>query len=163
MKKLIKKILNENVNEKLLTLVVKYLKVNGPPYFYNLRQFDINKKSEVKKVLKQIIPNLYLIDETEILNKKGDRLYYESHQDFYEDNETNFDWELLEYDENGHVTYYEETDDGILTWQKYKYDENDNEVYYEDSDGDWKIFGYDNNNKLNYEEDSRHGVLMDER
>ena len=163
MKKLIKKILKENVNVELLNVAVNYLKTGGPPYFYKLRQLDINKKSEVKKVLKQILPNLVYIDGTSITDKSGNEIYYESHPNFYEDDEDNFDWDIREYDKNGNLTYEGGTDDGILTWVKYEYDENGNEVSWKDSDGNWRIFSYDKNGNLNYEEDSLRGVLTDER
>lgn len=183
MKDLIRHILKEDSKERFINYAVEYLK-KSPPYFKKLRDLGINKKSEIRKILKQIFPNLDYIDETTIFNKRGDEIYSESNPDFYADNE--IDWEKHEYNKNGDVIYHERTDDGILSWERYEYNENGEELYYEnsdnvwwkwdykydknsktirysDSEGIWKIFIYDNQGNLKYEEDSRQGILTDER
>jgi hypothetical protein len=63
------------------------------------------------------------------------------------------------YNENGLLTYYEDSNGG---WYKQEYDSNDNQVYYEDSNGGWNKVEYDSNGKIIYYEDS-FGVIKDLR
>ena len=184
MKNLIRKILNESSEERFFNYAVEYLK-KSPPYFKKLRYLGVTKKSEIKKILKQIFPNLDNIVSPAIFDKKGNEIYSEGNPDFYDDNEIG--WVKHEYNKNGEVIYYEESVDGVLSWERYEYDKDGNELYYENSDNVWwkfdytydkngnkteeykdsegirKIIIYDNNNKITYEEDSRFGVIIDER
>ena len=183
MKNLIRKILNESSEERFFNYAVEYLK-KSPPYFKKLRYLGVTKKSEIKKILKQIFPNFDYIDETTILDKNGNEIYSESNPDDYDDNE--LDWEKIQYDKWDNVIYREYFLDGVLRWERIEYTKDGQELYYENSDNDWwkwdykhdkngktkrytdsegiwKIFGYDKLNRFNYEEDSRYGIQLDER
>ena len=74
----------------------------------------------------------------EVYDEKGNRIYYE---------EKNGYWEKWEYDKKGNMTYYE-ISGGY--WQKREYDEKGNEIYYESSQGRWAKREYDKKGNLIY-------------
>ena len=78
----------------------------------------------------------------EIRDKKGNRVYFEDSDGF---------WEKREYDSNGNETYYENSDGD---WGKSECDSNGKETYYETSDGDWYKRECDSDGNETYYEDS---------
>lgn len=62
-----------------------------------------------------------------------------------------FDYPIEIKDENGNVTYFEDSDGD---WYRSEYDDNSNETYYESSNGYWYRSEYDANSKQTYYEGS---------
>ena len=85
------------------------------------------------------------------------------------------------YDDNGNVTYYEDSrgywgkrqydthsnqiyyEDSSGLWTKYEYDDNNNEIYAESSYGYWVKREYDTHSNEIYYENSKEGVVFDNR
>ena len=78
----------------------------------------------------------------EIKDKKGDLIYHEFSNGF---------WEKSEYDSQGNVIYFENSD-GF--WEKTEYNYKGNKIYYEISDGFWTKWEYDSEGNEIYYEDS---------
>jgi len=78
----------------------------------------------------------------EIRDKKGNKIYYEDSDGF---------WQKREYDKNGNEIYYE---DSYGSWWKNKFDENNNEIYFENSKGFWTKREFDENGNRIYFENS---------
>mgnify|MGYP003128907299 CR=1 FL=1 len=71
--------------------------------------------------------------------------------DFYKEQGIDFEFPIEIKDENGNVTYYEDSDGG---WCKSEYDSNGNRTYFEDSGGIWCKREYDADGKETYYENS---------
>ncbi|MCK9320353.1 hypothetical protein [Methanoculleus sp.] len=82
-------------------------------------------------------------------DEKDNRIYCEDSDD----------WVKWEYNKEGNMIYFENSD-GF--WSKRKYDKKGNEVYYENSDGFWSKSEYDEKRNKVYYEDSD-GEIFDER
>jgi len=66
-----------------------------------------------------------------------------------------------EYYENGKVSLYKEWDSDNIYWLKREYNENGKITYYENSKGYWRKSEYDNNDEEIYYEEST-GFIIDD-
>ena len=134
MKHIIKKILKEDINSKVINLILNNLNSGRikPPYIRNLVDLGLEDE-EVKYILE-----MYL--EGKFENDQGINLFI---------------------NDNGDVVYEEYFSDDF--WSTSKYDERGNHIYSEDSDGVWYKKEYDDNGFLIYLENSDEGVKIDKR
>ena len=142
MKKLIKKILKENINTKVTNLVLDRLKSGRikPPYFKNLEDLGLSEE-EIKVTLKEFIGGK-MFGKDIISVKYGQDLYNE-----WGDGR----WALRQYNKFGDITSIEESDG---YWENRKHDERGNEIYREDSNGFWFEQEFDEDGHLTYFENS---------
>ena len=123
MKKIIRRILKEDIQEQFLNKIIKVIK-NDYPLFKNMESYGFNlSEEELKYVFSGVFGQPVIIEGNTIYNQNGNLLYNE-HPNGY--------WEKKEYDENGNIIYYE-TYNGY--WVKFEYDNNGNIIYREDSYG----------------------------
>jgi YD repeat-containing protein len=145
---------NNNLNEST-DYYNKLLNVLQPPYFSNLRTMGFGE-DEIKDILEKIFNEELVIEETSgtmwVSNLNDKELYYE-------DKWRNDYWFIKQYNDNGKITNYNNSD-GF--WSKYEYDDNGNNIYYENSDGDWMKEEFNENNDLIYGEYSD-GTIEDNR
>lgn len=157
MKNLIKKILNENVNDKLIDFLITNIKRGfiKPPYVKTLSEdYDLSN-DEIKTILKEIIGGevtIYKNGNVMVTNHRGKPLYEEWSDDDW--------WVKSLFDERDNLIYSEAPDG----WAKWEYDENRNLTYYENDDGTWAKYEYEKwSNKIIYKETSDEGVVKDLR
>ena len=150
MKKIIKKVLKEDRQEQFLNKIILLMKDDYPIY-KKLKKYGFNlSEDKLNYVLSGIFGEPVIKEADSIFNKKGNRLYFESYDGY---------WQKQEYDENGNTIYIERST-GYRS--KSKYDENGNLIYEEHSDGYWEKYEYDENGNEIYYEDSN-GLIMDNR
>jgi hypothetical protein len=132
-KHIIKKILKEENNTKVINLILNNLKSGRikPPYIRNLVDLGLEDE-EVKYILE-----MYL--EGKFENDQGINLFI---------------------NDNGDVVYEEDFSDDF--WSISKYDERGNHIYSEDSEGEWIKKEFDENGLI-YKETSDEGVTIDRR
>lgn len=174
MKDIIKKILKEEINSKIINFTLDRLRSGKitPPYFKNLENLGLSDE-EIKLILEEFTGGKVFINVNTIIDKKhGQDIYSEwggKHWSMRKYNESGkiiriedsegF-WENRKYDERGNEIYYENSDG---SWGKSEYDERGNEIYFENSDGQWYKSEYNKNDELIYRETSKQGVFLDER
>ena len=154
MKKIIRKILKEDIEEQFLNKIILLMKDEYPlfkkldDYGFNLSEEEMNYvfsgifgEPVIKQGFLDEIPQRSA-SSIEIYNQNGDEVYSEDSYGF---------WEKQEYDENGNKIYVEDSDGG---WEKYEFDDNGKDIYYENSDGDWIKYRYDENGNQTYYESS---------
>jgi len=152
MKKIIRKILKEDIREEFLNKIIKLMK-NDFPLFKNLREYGLyNQLSEddLKYIFSGIFGEPITIMGRTLMDKNRKVLYYEDYDGV---------WEKREHDEYGRRTYKESSNG---EWKKYEYDENGNLIYYEKFNGYWYKKEYDERNNEIYYENSR-GEIRDNR
>jgi YD repeat-containing protein len=154
MKKLIRKILREEINksDKYYRFLDKISSIIEIPYFRNMYErynggfWDITDEDDQLYILKNIFGEghsfSYVYKVGDIYDENDNRVYWENSNGY---------WAKREYDENGNEIYYENSDG---YWVKKEYDENGNEIYFENSNDFWRRFEYDDNGNLIYHEDS---------
>ena len=174
MKKLIRKILREEINrsDKYYRFLGKISSIIEKPYFRNMYErtnggfWDITDEDDQLYILKNIFGDDISIKEgikdRTIYDDVGNEIYdeYFSGKWFkyeYDDNgnliyQERYSgwWKRYEYDGNGYLIYHEDSDG----WWKYEYDDNGNKIYQEHSDGDWWKYEYDDKGNNIYYEDS---------
>ena len=122
MKNLIKKVLKEQVTDKVITKVLSQLErgLIKPPYFNNLDLIGLTE-DEIKVALEKFTNGE--VNGRVIYNKRNKQIYYEDSDGY---------WEKREYDERGNKIYFE---DSYGYWVKQEYNERGNRIYFEDSYG----------------------------
>jgi YD repeat-containing protein len=125
MKKLIKRILREEINKsdrhyRMLDKISEYVQL---PYFESMEGLTIYDKDDQLYIMKKILGNDIYIRGDVIRIDNGNEIYYEDSVGF---------WQKREYDDKGNLIYIEDSDG---YWEKYEYDDNGNYIYWEDSDG----------------------------
>ena len=151
MKHLIKKILKEEISDKVITKVLSQLdrgKIK-PPYFKNLDLIGLSPE-EIKVVMEKFTNGKVNKKLEWIKDSRGNEIYREDSYGY---------WRKREYDERDNNIYYEDSDGG---WRKREYDERGKLIYFEDSDGNWYKKEYDQRGNLIYREDSD-GNIEDNR
>jgi hypothetical protein len=83
----------------------------------------------------------------EIKDSKGNQIYFEDSNGF---------WERREYDASGNLTHYE---DFFGFWAKKEFDANGDWTYFEDSNGYWAKQEYDSNGNVSYYENSNGKII----
>ena len=144
MKKLIRKILREEINksDKHYSILDKITDHVHLPYFESMEGLTIYEKDDQEYIMRKLLGNIYIeiYDEYVIYDDNGNRIYYE-HSDGW--------WVRYEYDDNGNLIYKGESSGW---WKRYEYDDKGNKIYWEDYDGKWEKFEYDDNgNKIYWE------------
>ena len=145
MKKLIKKILREEINKsdrhyRILDTISNYVEI---PYFKSMEGLTIYEKDDQEYIMRKIYgDNIRIEGRGVYIGNNSNVIYYERF---------NGVWRKYEYDDNGNMIY-EERSDGF--WRKYGYDDKGNRIYFESSDGDWEKWEYDGNGYQIYNEDS---------
>ena len=101
MKDLIKKILNEQVSDKVITKVLSQLESGKikPPYFKNLDLIGLTPE-EIKVVMEKFTNGK--VKGNNIYDERGNKIYYEDSYGY---------WAKREYDERGNIIYYEDSTD----------------------------------------------------
>lgn len=177
MKNLIRKILKEEIDEKLVNIMVNSVKSGlvEPPYVKNLGEDYILGSKEIYSVLRQIFnSNKIKVSGygVEVYDNKGRDIYYEDPKsgDWEEKKYSDDDkeeviigpdgWEKWKFDDNHRVIYHE-SDTGF--WVKFEYNEKGREIYREASDGFWVKFEYNKKGDVIYKENSKEGILIDKR
>ena len=124
MKHLIKKVLKEQISDKVIAKVLSRLERGKikPPYFNNLDMIGLSP-DEIKVVLEQFTNGKVDINLTTITDLRGNQIYKEDSKGY---------WYKSKYDKDGNEIYYE-TSDGY--WWKSEYDRRRNIIYSEDSYG----------------------------
>ena len=173
MKKLIKRILREEINKsdrhyRILDTISNYVEI---PYFKSMEGLTIYDKDDQEYIMKKILGNDIYIIGIVIYNDNGNKIYEERSDGW---------WEKWEYDDNGNMIYYEDSDgfwekgdyddrgnrinseNSRGGWWKWEYNNKDSVKYYENSEGYWRKYEYDNNGNIIYYEDSR-GDINDGR
>jgi YD repeat-containing protein len=173
MKNLIKQILKETINTKVVNLVLDRLNSNRikPPYFKNLEDLGLSEE-EIKLILGEFtkgkvdLTDKAIYDKrhgTDIYNEWGDGEWaireYNKFGGITKIVESEGYWENRKYDERGNEIYREDSN-GF--WYKQEWDDNDNEIYFENSNGRWVKYQYNENGNLIYQE-SNEGVIIDKR
>jgi len=125
MKDLIKKILNEQVSDKVITKVLSQLESGKikPPYFKNLDLIGLTD-DEIQTTLEQFTNGEVNIKHRTLTDESGNIIYDEDDNGF---------WYKSEYDGRGNLIYVENSN-GF--WVKKEYDERGKLIYRESSDGD---------------------------
>lgn len=156
MKLLIKKILKENIDDKIFDFVLTNIErgIIKPPYVKTLSEdFDL-PNDQIKTILKKIIGGkvtMYKNGDILIIDRRENRLY-EEHKDGW--------WTKQLFDERDNLIY-SETHDG---WAKWEYDGSRNLTYYENDEGTWAKYEYEKwSSKIIYQETSDEGVVKDLR
>ncbi len=123
MKKIIRRILKEDIQEQFLNKVIKVIK-NDFPLFKNMESYGFNlSEEELVYVFSGVFGEPVIIEGNTIYNQNGNEIYFETSTGY---------WVKREYDNNGNEIYFE-TSDGL--WVKYGYDNNGNQIYFENSNG----------------------------
>ena len=143
MKKLIRKILKEETNNKFIDKVIKHLE---PPYFKNMESFGLIP-DEYESTLSKIFNQPVIIRGNYVYNEQGNLIYLEDDDGY---------WDKREYDDQGNLIYHEDSNG---YWEKYEYDDLGNEIYYENRSGYWVKKEYDDNGNEIYYEDSSGRVI----
>ena len=148
---LIKKILKEEISNKIISRVLPQLESGKikEPYFKHLHQIGLTDKM-IKVVLEQFT-NGEVNKNLEWIKDSRDNIIYHENSDG--------DWFKKEYDDRGNNIYYEDSDGFSY---RSEYDKDGNEIYIENSDGYWVKKEYDERGKLIYREDSN-GDIIDKR
>tara|TARA_R110000803_G_scaffold152104_2_gene217171 strand:- start:1620 stop:2102 length:483 start_codon:yes stop_codon:yes gene_type:complete len=160
MKKLIRKILREELNksDKYYRFLDKISSIIELPYFRNMYEknnggfWDITDRDDQEYIMKNIYGddiNIILLSGRDIYDENDNRVYWEN----------SVMWSKWEYDDKDNEIYYERHN-GF--WEKQEYDDNGNEIYYESSEGYWEKREYDSKGNYMYYEDSD-GDIMDNR
>jgi YD repeat-containing protein len=128
MKHIIKKILKEEINTKVINLILNSLNSNRikPPYFKNLKDLGLNN-DEIKIILSEYTGGKINLKKGLIHNEKGNLIYGE---------DSDGDWVKWGYDERGNRIYHEDSDGD---WYKKEYDDDGFLIYHENSDEGVKI------------------------
>ena len=124
MKKLIKKILKEEINSKVVNLISDKLKTGRikPPYIKNLEELGLTDE-EIKLSLEEFSGGEYQnFGKYGVIKKNNQNIY----------DETSEYWHLYEYDDEGNLIY-KENSKGY--WVKYRYDKDGWVIYKEDKYG----------------------------
>jgi hypothetical protein len=173
MKNLIKQILKETINTKVVNLVLDRLNSNRikPPYFKNLEDLGLSEE-EIKLILGEFtkgkvdLTDKAIYDKrhgTDIYNEWGDGKWaireYNKFGDITKLVESEGYWENRKYDERGNEIYREDSN-GF--WFEQEFDEDGHLTYFENSYGKWDKWEYNKNGDLIYHE-SRDGVKLDRR
>ncbi len=171
MKKIIRRILKEDIQEQFLNKIILLMKDDYPIY-KKLDDYGFNlSDQELIYVLSGIFGEPVIKKRQRIYNQNGNQIYFENsfrywvkwgydengNIIYYEDSEGY--WEKFEYDDNGNKIY---SYDSEGYWKKFEYDDNGNKIYFENSYGDWVKFEYDDNGNEIYYETSR-GDIIDNR
>ena len=129
MKHIIKKILKEDINSKVINLMLNNLNSGRikPPYIRNLVDLGLSDE-EIEIVLSDYTNGKVNLKKRLIHNEKGNLIYGE--------NNSNGEWVKWGYDERGNRIYNEDSDGD---WYKKEYDDNDFLIYHENSDEGVKI------------------------
>jgi hypothetical protein len=147
MKNIIKKILKEQVNDKVITKVLSQMEkgVIKPPYFKYLDLIGLTE-DEIKYILEKFIGGeMTETNPVNIVNDSGDEMYLEFNDG---------SWAIRQYDENGRLTYMK---DSSNYWYKKGYDKNGNMISFDNSEGFYMRREYDDqNNILNQKESITH-------
>ena len=163
MKRLIKKILREEINKsdrhyRILDKISEYVEL---PYFKSMEGLTIYDEDDQEYIMKKILgDDIYFYEDQLYIMRKilGDDIRIEGREIFYYGNriykeDSDGYWVKWGYDGNGNMIYQENI---IGQWIKWEYDDNGNNIYYEDSNGRWEKFEYDNRG---YEIDSDEGWI----
>ena len=162
MKKIIRKILKEDIRQMYLDKIVQVMK-DDYPFFKNMELYGFEDQlsdDEYRYIFKKIFGETARRRGYKLFNKNNNELYNEHSNGFWE--KTEYDengkliyfedsegfWEKTEYDENGNDIYRENS---YGFWEKREYDDRGNKIYYEDSDGYWVKYEYVNHNVIYYE------------
>ena len=129
MKKLIRKILREEINKsdkhyRRLDIISDHVDL---PYFKSMEGLTIYEHDDQLYIMKKIFGNdIYFYEELRryIYNDNNDKRVYEEDDNGY--------WTKWEYDDNGNRIYYEQSSGH---WKKTEWDDNGDMLYYETSDG----------------------------
>jgi len=89
----------------------------------------------------------YYSTSFEVYDEKGNVIYQEDSDGF---------WEKREYNEKDNMIYYEESNG---YWYKWEYDEKGNVIYLEESDGFWEKREYDEKGNMIYFENNIGGII----
>ncbi len=123
MKKIIRRILKEDIQEQFLNKIILLLKDDFPIY-KKLDDYGFNlSEEEMNYVLSGIFGQPVEKINKSFYNQNG-KLVYREYSNGY--------WEKREYDDNGNKVYYENS---FGYWVKREYDDNGNKIYHENSDG----------------------------
>lgn len=108
MRHIIKKILKEEINSKVINLVIDNLNSGRikPPYFYNLKELGLNE-DEIELILTNHFNGNVDMKNTMILDKKDNPLYAEDY--YYGDW-----WVIYEYDDKNRLIYHETSNKGVI-------------------------------------------------
>lgn len=152
MKNIIKKILKEQVNDKVITKVLSRLEKGliKAPYYDNLDLIGLTQ-DEIKAVLEKFIGGKLTYGNGRLVIVQGDNVEYKEYDDKT--------WVIRKFDRQ--LTTFMEDSSGY--WFKKEFDENGNMTRFENSRGQWSKKEYDENNKLIYIEDSDEGIILDKR
>jgi hypothetical protein len=106
MKHIIKKVLKEEVNAKVINLVLDRLESNriNPPYFHNLYELGLSKE-EVLMVLLEYFDGVVDVKNTTIYDKKDNPIYSEDFDGQW--------WVRYEYDDENRLIYHESSEHGV--------------------------------------------------
>jgi hypothetical protein len=132
MKKLIRKILREEINKsdkyyKFLDRVSTMIRI---PYFKSMGNFAIYDEDDQEYIMKKILGDDISIEGMTIYNGRYRSIYEETSSGF---------WDKNEYD-NGKLLYSVNSNGD---WEKNEYDDNGNKIYSENSNGYWEEWKYD--------------------
>ena len=134
MKKLIKKILREEINKsdrhyRILYIISDHVQL---PYFKSMEGLTIYEKDDQEYIMRKILGDDIRIEGRGVyIGNNRNVIYYERF---------NGVWRKYEYDDNGNMIY-EERSDG--KWWKREYDYEGRDIYWESSDGRWVKREYD--------------------
>jgi hypothetical protein len=107
MKHIIKKVLKEEVNAKVINLVLDRLESNriNPPYFHNLYELGLSKE-EVLMILTEYFGGGFVdMRDTTIYDKKDNPIYSEDFGGQW--------WVRYEYDDENRLIYHESSEHGV--------------------------------------------------
>jgi len=166
MKKLIKKILREEIDKsdkhyRMLDIISDHVEL---PFFKSMEGLTIYDEDDQLYIMKKILGDDISIEGMTIYNGRYRSIYEETSSGLWDKNEydngkllysvnSNGDWEKNEYDDNGNKIYSENSNG---YWEKYVYNDDGNLSYYKYfmEDGVWEEFKYDEDgNSISYGSD----------
>lgn len=106
MRHIIKKILKEEINSKVINLVIDNLNSGRikPPYFKNLEELGLTDE-EILWSLLGYFDGVVDVKNTTIYDKKDNPIYSEEFDGQW--------WVIYEYDDEGNLIYHESSDHGV--------------------------------------------------
>ena len=145
--------INESVEDKKEKYIYKISQIIRKPYIVDLKRMDVPE--EYWGTIFKIIFNQKNV-KIEYTVYESNRIKYTIYDSktkhiFYSEGPKEGIWSTQEYDSNGNVIYYDNSD-GL--WEKREYDSNGNEIFTEYSDGYWTKIEYDSDGNLIYYENS---------